>query len=387
MGRFGSPGQKKMETGPPKLIEDIVGILIPPACREHVLGDMYEQYVSPAQYIRNALATLPFIVASQVRRSFRLELFFSQMCVLYLAFSGASLAAGPAFLYDHAALLPLGIVIGIALLVLVLCDAYAVPQDHSSRKLGLEVGMALSVVWCAQRVFAVFKPEWMLPNWLMLAGTSAGLPALFMLRRFFKKVPQGPPIREGSSTPLDEIRRVSGEEYKKAWRVNWIWLVAALAVVITTPQVRTQSPLWNLGSAVLLVVVLCITALRSKKGEIGAEQRYRSLSISRDPYRNELERKRDGLLFWAGGGLLSLLPGAGPTLILCLIGFPLLMFLVRRLTDISLPSTVSAARIWIAFVAFVILCVAWVFVRAANLRAARAINQELDSLDSTKKDQ
>jgi len=35
----------------------------------------------------------------------------------------------------------------------------------------------------------------------------------------------------------------------------------------------------------------------------------------------------------------------------------------------------------------VILCVTWVFVRAASLRAARAINQELDSLDSTKKDQ
>jgi hypothetical protein len=35
----------------------------------------------------------------------------------------------------------------------------------------------------------------------------------------------------------------------------------------------------------------------------------------------------------------------------------------------------------------VILCVAWAFVRTANLRAARAINQELDSLNSTERDQ
>jgi hypothetical protein len=44
-----------MEAGPPKVIEAVVRTLVPPASREHVLGDLRERYVSPGRYVIDAL--------------------------------------------------------------------------------------------------------------------------------------------------------------------------------------------------------------------------------------------------------------------------------------------------------------------------------------------
>ena len=60
---------RKVETCPPKVIERVVQLLMPPASREHVLGDLSERYVSPRQYLVDALRTLPFVVVSRVRRT------------------------------------------------------------------------------------------------------------------------------------------------------------------------------------------------------------------------------------------------------------------------------------------------------------------------------
>jgi hypothetical protein len=373
-----------METHPPKLIEGIVGALIPPACREHVLGDLYERYTSRAQYILDAAATLPFVIASQVRRSFNIQLFFSQACVIYLAFGGASLATGRANLYDMQALVPPAIVIGILLLALVFCDAYADPQNRSPRRVYFEVLFALSCAYGGEVAIRFFDPEWALPMGVMLAGSAVCAPMLLMLRRMFSKQRSDAAVPGGGILTLDERRRKSAREYRKAWRANLIWLVAALIVVVSTPKLSVHPGRWEFGGAVFLIVITLLTFQRSKNGTIGAEQRYTSLSIFRNPYRSELERKRDGLLFWAGGGLFALLPGAGPTVILYLIAFPLLMLLVRWIAHAPYES-ISMTRVWIALVAFVILCATWAFVRTVNLRAAKAMREELEALDSDKK--
>src|SRR4029450_88281 len=101
MGCSGRTRQEDMETNPPKLVETILGSLIPPACREEVLGDWHERYRSPGQYVWDGIRTLPFLIASQVRGSFSIELFLSQACALYIAFGGASLVGGPAYLYER----------------------------------------------------------------------------------------------------------------------------------------------------------------------------------------------------------------------------------------------------------------------------------------------
>src|SRR5262249_936562 len=152
------------------------------ACREHVLGDLCERYESPIQYILESIQILPFIIASRIRRTFRLELFLSEAFGLYIAFGGAALAGGLEYIYDHAAYLALGIVIGTVLSVLVLCDVYANPQDQSSRRLRFEVALAVACTFVSRSVAQLLNPNWALPLWVMLIGSGVSLPMLLMVR-------------------------------------------------------------------------------------------------------------------------------------------------------------------------------------------------------------
>ncbi len=58
-----------MSVTPPRILAAIVRALLPPATREHVLGDLAEQYVSATRYVWDVCRILSFVVASQIRRS------------------------------------------------------------------------------------------------------------------------------------------------------------------------------------------------------------------------------------------------------------------------------------------------------------------------------
>ena len=58
-----------MTSVPPKGIEPAIGLLIPPACREEVLGDLYQRYVGLPQYIFDAMRAVPLVILSRVRRT------------------------------------------------------------------------------------------------------------------------------------------------------------------------------------------------------------------------------------------------------------------------------------------------------------------------------
>src|SRR5262249_523709 len=110
---------KTMETRPPRLIEAIIERLVPPACRERVLGDWNERYVSTPEYVVGALFALPFLVASQVRRTFKVEIVVSEAEVIYLAFA-LEFFVRPGSLVAYQVLIPILIVISTALLALVI---------------------------------------------------------------------------------------------------------------------------------------------------------------------------------------------------------------------------------------------------------------------------
>jgi hypothetical protein len=55
--------------GPSPRLEAVVGVFIPPACREEVLGDLREMYVSPVQYIGLAMRVVPCVILSRIRRT------------------------------------------------------------------------------------------------------------------------------------------------------------------------------------------------------------------------------------------------------------------------------------------------------------------------------
>ena len=58
-----------MEAGPHPLAERVVARLLPPPCREHVLGDLYERNATTGRYVWDALRSVPFAVWGQVRRT------------------------------------------------------------------------------------------------------------------------------------------------------------------------------------------------------------------------------------------------------------------------------------------------------------------------------
>ena len=72
----------RIALGPPTLLEKFVLLLIPPAAREIVAGDLCELYRSPAQYAGEALGALPFIVLSQAWRKADLPVLLLQGLVL-----------------------------------------------------------------------------------------------------------------------------------------------------------------------------------------------------------------------------------------------------------------------------------------------------------------
>lgn len=68
---------------PPEKLERIVLALIPPCAREAVAGDLCETYENPRQYLREALRTVPFVVASQARRNLNLPVLLLQTALLW----------------------------------------------------------------------------------------------------------------------------------------------------------------------------------------------------------------------------------------------------------------------------------------------------------------
>lgn len=251
MGWPRNAGPEKMETHPPKLIEDIVGLLVPPAYREHVLGDWHERYTSVSRYLLDVAATLPLIITSQIRRTFRIELFVAELCGLYIAFASGSLIRGPGYLYDEHVVLPLALVIGVVLAVLVFRDAYADPRDESSRKTLLDAGLAVTFAYVAQGVFGLLSSRLLLPPWLMFTGTVLSLPLLIAVRKSFGSIHRRPnrPMPAAVIESIEQLHHRFHEENRQEWPVNFVWLAAALLVLSTN---------WNPASWLKVVALLAL---------------------------------------------------------------------------------------------------------------------------------
>jgi hypothetical protein len=75
---------------PPDWLERMVWLTIPPASREAVAGDLWETYQSPRQYAAEALGTVPFVIASQMRRNLNLPALILQGTLIFICLGGAA---------------------------------------------------------------------------------------------------------------------------------------------------------------------------------------------------------------------------------------------------------------------------------------------------------
>jgi hypothetical protein len=88
---------------PPAWLERIVLLVIPPAAREAVAGDLWETCRAPRQYAAEALRTVPFVILSQMRRNLNLPALMLQGAIAFVCLGGAAaLALLPALMLRQA---------------------------------------------------------------------------------------------------------------------------------------------------------------------------------------------------------------------------------------------------------------------------------------------
>jgi hypothetical protein len=174
---------------PPEIIEDAVGWLLPPACREEVLGDLCEQYVDAARYAVNMLTVAPRVIVSQIRRNTDARVFLATSCAICYSFaSGLADFSLRSFLMhaDPLTLLRLAIPAIAALLVLLVRNGYSDSEERRLRAITLDVAVAMGVAALTQfALLATLRFDLMLPRWCPSTGTVMGWLFAIVLRAIF----------------------------------------------------------------------------------------------------------------------------------------------------------------------------------------------------------
>jgi len=153
----------------------LVGLLLPPACREEVLGDLHERNATLARFCIDAIRTVPHVIASRIRRTADPQLLLLHAIALYLCYYAAAWFEARALLRETWGLARPAIPALLVLLVLLLEDAYAKPGSRSRLQLTRGPLIAFVGVFLAQS----------LPPKIVLFGGALGLPLTLVLRLFF----------------------------------------------------------------------------------------------------------------------------------------------------------------------------------------------------------
>jgi hypothetical protein len=173
------------------VIEKIVGILIPPACREEVLGDLRERNDGVQLFIYDALRTIPMVIVSRIRRTTDSVVLLMEAFCCYVSFLAVALVVQPAMISSREGLLRLAIPGAIALFVLVIADAYANPRKKSVLRPVLAVALAFAVVFLVHLI----RP--LLPDMMLAVGSGMSMMLLLAMRMLFPPLADRPQQVQG----------------------------------------------------------------------------------------------------------------------------------------------------------------------------------------------
>lgn len=151
------------------MIARLLGILIPPACREEVLGDLRERSTTTPLLAFEILRIVPFVVLSRILRTSDAVVVLMQAMASYTAFVLAAKWLQPALLADTG-LARLALPAATMVAVLALSDAYSNPKYRSPLKPLKGVVLGLACVFLLDSIFHA------IPRLVTVAG--AGMTAL-----------------------------------------------------------------------------------------------------------------------------------------------------------------------------------------------------------------
>jgi hypothetical protein len=130
-----------MSSGPPKILEDLAKALIPPACREEVLGDLYERYKSPVQYLGDLVSTLPLVTLSRIVRTTHIRLLLMDALLIYGSFLAVAWYVARSLVTEEGGLVRLAIPAGLTLLYLLISEAFKRPDSDWLRPLFIRLAL------------------------------------------------------------------------------------------------------------------------------------------------------------------------------------------------------------------------------------------------------
>jgi hypothetical protein len=173
------------------VIETMVGIFIPPACREEVLGDLRERNEGAQLFLYDALRTVPMVIVSRIRRTTDSVVLLMEAFCCYVSFLAVALVVQPSMIRTEEGLLRLAIPGVIALLVLVIADAYANPRKKSVLRPILAVALAFAAV------FLVHAIHPLLPGMMLAVGSGMSMMLLLAMRMLFPPIADRPQQAQG----------------------------------------------------------------------------------------------------------------------------------------------------------------------------------------------
>lgn len=288
-----------LETRPPVLIDAVVRTLIPPACREHVVGDLWERYRSPWQFLLDAARTIPFVMASQIRRTSTLA-----GVVIHAFLLVVSLVAGSGRIWPAAA------AVSGALLGFVLRDAYRRGLSISIKQVAVDVVFGAVGLMASQAIVALAIPGQLLPL-RAYPVCLAGFGVIFLLRLQnpnLGSVPRqalthAPATREALVTEIRLFERMS----RRGYRIEAATGVA-LAGFFIVPVVNAPNWVmrigWVLGAAYALYVAVVVTKLQSPP--MSEELEFKAALAH---YRDALDRRRHQIETLWRWYLMPMVPG------------------------------------------------------------------------------
>jgi hypothetical protein len=185
MGETVAEGGGVMSSGPSRIAEAIVAALLPPACREEVLGDLHERYSSSGQYVRDALGTVPLVIFSRIRRTTDPQVLLMQCFASYVSFLGAARLNGGVLPSEQGRLLRLAIPAAMVVAGIMLEDTYARRGRRRLWSLARGPALGLGLAFASQGVLRIIDPNLAIPNWVMLYGCGMSFLLSSAIRMLF----------------------------------------------------------------------------------------------------------------------------------------------------------------------------------------------------------
>jgi hypothetical protein len=246
-----------MASGPSRIAEAIIAILLPPACREEVLGDLHERYRSPLQYGLDAFCTVPMVIASRIRRTADAQVVTIQALSVYAAFLGAAKFGDNTLLESQWGLLRLAVPALMILLGLILEDAYRCRGNPAPLKLvrGPVSGIGLALL--SQALLRTAHAGLELPFRTALYGYAMSLLLTSAVRMLF------PPVTaqvQGALVPADWLKRTGG----RAADVGTISAAALIASFLAAGVAGTWLKQHYAVPGHLLVVLLALAVILNR---------------------------------------------------------------------------------------------------------------------------